>query len=138
MSFINTFIDFEKIPTKAYLHSAGINNYGDTRGKQIITAMDYVKDVKNSGGFSDIIEKENLEYTLAAIWADRDEKVIDFFGFGDAIDNWPGNPEVKSWVFRNGIFFRGGSTCGDTLIMLGEEEKIRRKTQNLQDYFEKS
>ncbi len=137
MGFIQGFGDFsEGIPTRAYLHSAGIEAYGGNSKEQFASARNYLGHAKNSVEFQEIKEQMGLEYTLAAIWAHGETRVIDFFGFGDVVNKWPGNPDVTSWDFRNGVFTRGALTCGDTLIMLGKEELYRRTTEDLQTYFE--
>ena len=82
-----------------------------------------------------------FDYLLGAIWGKKDEKIIDLFGFSD-ISEWPGNPDVTSFVIKNGGYdtredddsFVESYTCGDTLIMLGEEEKYRRTTKSLDEY----
>jgi len=136
MGFAFGFRDLSSnIFTRAYLHSAGINEYGANKTKQLASAMKYLGDAKNSNSFKEISEREKLEYILAALWADEETKIIDIFGFGDLTDKWSGNPDVQSWDFRNGIFTRGARTCGDTLVMLGKEEEHRRTTKNLVDYF---
>jgi len=84
-------------------------------------------------------EIEQFDYLLAVMWGDKRTKVIDFFGYSD-VQDWPGNPDVSSWVLRDGVFMhkknltRGDTTCGDSLIMLGEEERYRRTRANLSDY----
>ena len=136
MGFIFGFRDLSSnIPTRAYLHGVGINEYGMDKTKQLASAIKYLGDAKNSNSFKEISEREKLEYILAALWADEETKIIDIFGFGDLTDKWSGNPDVQSWDFRNGIFTRGARTCGDALIMLGAEEEHRRTTKNLVDYF---
>ena len=136
MGFIFGFRDLSSnIPTRAYLHGVGINEYGMDKTKQLASAIKYLGDAKNSNSFKEIAERERLEYILVALWADKETKIIDVFGFGDLAGEWPGNPDVQSWDFRNGIFTRGARTCGDTLVMLGKEEEHRRTTKNLVDYF---
>ncbi|MFQ5621060.1 MAG: hypothetical protein ACE5FT_04410 [Candidatus Nanoarchaeia archaeon] len=70
-----------------------------------------------------------------ALWADEfEDKVIDVFGFRGERRR-PGNPEVDAWVYRDGLLKCGKNISrGDTLTMLGEEEKYRRTCENLREY----
>ncbi|MEK6917638.1 MAG: hypothetical protein AABW51_01705 [Nanoarchaeota archaeon] len=94
--------------------------------------------------FNDTIHKESLEevrgraFSLvnAIMWgSDEGDKMIDFFGIGPnySLDgDWNSNPDVFSWVTRNGLIVPGKNisevTCGKGLIILGEEERYRRST----------
>ena len=75
-----------------------------------------------------------FDYLLATIWGDKERgtKRIDLFGFND-ISEWPGNPDVYHWSLANETIVSPSNpeeqevmlnplTCGDTLIMLGQEE----------------
>ena len=61
--------------------------------------------------------------------------------FGD-IGNWPDNPEVAAGVIQENRLLISplGRVvgCGDSLIMLGAEEKLRRITENLAHYLTSS
>lgn len=120
-----------KPPVRAYLHTAGFDKVYRT----IENALDYFVKVldKNS--------KENDRYSLilAAIWGQAAEdkiRYIDFFGFSDINkEKWPGNPDISAWVMQEGVCVpKKEITCGDTLIVLGEEEKYRRKQKSLEKY----
>ena len=143
MDFVKLVIsDLGKIPIRAHLHRTVIAAYGnnDKEVRRINDwkvgkfALEYLELAIKSKGFNSLVDYHRLEYALAAMWADGNQRIIDFFGFGDLRGNWKGNPEVNSWDFRNGVFTRGAITCGDALIMLGAEERYRRTTPNLQSY----
>lgn len=114
---------------RSYVHEAGISEaYG---------SKDPVLEARNH--LLEILERNReklrvFNYVLAAIWGDNGTKFIDFFGY-NGINRWPGNPDVSAFVSRNGIYVpQTQTTCGDTLIVLGEEEKHRRTRSSLDDY----
>jgi hypothetical protein len=76
------------------------------------------------------------DYLIAALWKPpRDLTVMDLFVYSDTKDNWPGNPDVRGFVFK-GVEYRPDMplTCGDTLRVLGIEEEYRRTCKSLGDY----
>ncbi len=128
-----------KVPVRAYVHEAGFN---EAYKGDIEEAQAYLKDfMTDSLRWYSGKEIMKFDYLLGAIWGKKDEKIIDLFGFSD-ISEWPGNPDVTSFVIKNGGYdtredddsFVESYTCGDTLIMLGEEEKYRRTTKSLDEY----
>src|SRR3989344_2642304 len=115
------------VPVRAYLHRSGAELYGD--GEADSHFMNTL--AKNSNKFKE------LNYAILVLWGDlnNQQKVIDVFGFS-GINPWPGNPDVSTLVFRNGIYSPlEHTTCGDTLILLGKEEEYRRTTTSLENYF---
>ncbi len=79
---------------------------------------------------------QGLDYSVGSLW--RDERMrfhADMFGFGN-IREWPGNPNMYAYTFENESPVELGfnTTCGDTLILLGEEEKQRRRLPTLEEY----
>ena len=78
---------------------------------------------------------EGTQFVLAAIWGNkRRDKVTDLFAYSD-IREWPGNPTIDTYNIKNGLWLPTSSkTCGDALIVLGEEERHRRTTPNLTAY----
>jgi hypothetical protein len=71
--------------------------------------------------------------------------MIDMAGLRD-MEPWPGNPDVRTWVFENGFYVPRthinshddiSDTCGDTLIMYGREEEFRRTVSGLEEYINK-
>lgn len=125
----------ETPPVRAYVHSAGFSIFGLLEEAEIylMKALDSKEQKEASQG---------ADYILAAIWGDtRDSaEVIDFFAYS-GIKEWPGNPDVSAWMVRAGhqlsLEPRSVATCGDTTIILGEEEKRRRKAKNLEDFMQR-
>lgn len=136
MVFVARF-NFPKLkpPVRAYLHEAGLDAYSTLEIGSVDAARKY---------FLDVFEWQDVskyQFVLAAMWGkvngvNEPERNIDFFGLSDIDENgWPGNPEVSAWVVKNGVVVpQKEITCGDTLIVLGEEEKYRRKCKNMADY----
>jgi len=121
-------LNYPSLKARAYLHKAGISAWGENA-------------LNRAGGcFIHTLEKHNFkefDFFLATLWANEEEDfIVDLFGFRD-IYPWPGNPEVTNWVIKEGVIVPDNkSTCGDTLIVLGEEEKFRRTRRDLTDYLE--
>lgn len=133
MGFVSRANFLIRVPTaRAYLHDAGIEVYGGETESAMISAAEYFR-----GVLDDARERcDKYNFVLAALWADNGEKVADFFGLYDIHpEKWPGNPDVDTWVVRNGVWRRENpTTCGDALIVLGEEERFRRESKNLEAY----
>jgi len=118
------------IKGRAYIHNCGLCEvYSD-----IYEAANY---------FARIVDDKHFpirfDYLIATIWAKSStkEQIVDCFGYH--VDQWPGNPDVTAWSINNGIYTHADRalkelTCGDTLIVLGEEEQYRRTTKSLEDY----
>ena len=51
-------------------------------------------------------------------------------------DDWPGNPEYKAMVFKNGMYNQlpKADGCMETLSLIAEIEKIRKKTTTLEEF----
>lgn len=126
------------IPAKIYIHTAGhFEVFGENRSTPgyLSNATNYATGVLKEN--CDMFNKQN--FLIGALWGDvaHNERVIDLFGFS-GLDDWRANPEVDCWVFRSGIYSPGEpKICGDGLILLGEEEKLRRKTKDLAEYMHK-
>jgi len=76
-----------------------------------------------------------IDYFIGGLWGDKKDRVIDVFGFSGVRENWQGNPDVHSWVVRNGVWRKENPiTCGNMLRILGIEEEHRRGKENLTDY----
>lgn len=144
MAFIDviSIADNIPVPVRAYVHEAGFEEVYDG---SVEMARAYLESfMKDSLNWYSGKEIRGFDYILGAVWGkkDKDEKIIDLFGFSD-INEWPGNPDVTSFVIKNGSYDADENydstlksyTCGDTLIMLGEEEAYRRTTKNLEEYF---
>lgn len=80
---------------------------------------------------------KGCNYLIAVLWGCDNDKMVDLFGYsGLDLKNWPGNPEVSSYIFKDGVYLPKNKaiSCGDGLIILGEEERYRRTTKSLEDY----
>jgi hypothetical protein len=86
------------------------------------------------------------DFLFGAVWGDKQRKMLDIIGFcGLNPKDWPGNPDLPGKLFRNGTLVSAleleraemGATCGDGVIVLAEEEKHRRRSDDLQDYVAK-
>lgn len=75
------------------------------------------------------------DFLIAALYGDHGDKIAEVFGYSGT-DPWPGNPDVYSWVFRNGIYRPSERqiACADTMLVLGREEEARRRTPDLRTY----
>ncbi|MBU0760757.1 MAG: hypothetical protein KJ600_06900 [Nanoarchaeota archaeon] len=89
------------------------------------------------------------DYAIAIMWGQikpgrvnarerTNYRIIEVFGF-KGIEPWPGNPNVSNWAMTNRIFTplekpTDVTTCGDTLILLGKEESIRRECPSFPSY----
>jgi hypothetical protein len=128
-----TYLRWPLPPTRAYIHDKAYSADGCTPST-IVSCLD--KHLQNA-----LARNHKLLigacFLLAAIWGDNGAKMIDLFKYSD-IRKWPGNPDVSAFVFKNGVYIpkRREITCGDTLIMLGYEERKRRHSENLEKYME--
>lgn len=131
----------EAIPFIVYVHSEGLKEAfkGNPR-KALSYAESQFTRIENAI-LQGRVSPSNPQYAILTVWGDtrkkRNRETIDAFVFGD-IENWPGNPEFAAGVFRGkGILRLNGNNvrgCGDSLVMLGTEEEIRRRTDSLEEY----
>lgn len=138
-----TFVE-EKFPGRVYIHSGGFSSVFEN---SIDKAFDYFRQealpVLRVAILTGEVSPANPVYFLATIWGDEKTYVrkLDAFVFGD-IKNWPGNPEFAAGVIQENRLLISplGRVvgCGDSLIMLGAEEKLRRKTDCLAHYLNSS
>ena len=127
-------ITFPNRRMRAYIHGGGIENFDTFHHEGLNAALSHFNPVlsKYIGSMVD----ENTNYSLAMIWHDGETGVVDFFRYsGLDLNNWPSNPEMDSFVFKDGLYVPGKPvTCGDGTIILGLEEQFRRKTKNLDEF----
>lgn len=133
MPFKDRFIVRGQVAGKIYFHTGGRGLYGTHDSKQIEAADDYLRTVMTSnthllGGYT---------FVLGALWGDEAgrDKVLDVFGFNVA-NEWPGNPEVDSWVARDGIFRRENpvSCLEGGRLLFGVEGELQAGSNSLSDY----
>ncbi len=78
-----------------------------------------------------------FDFVVAAVWkSEVPERCIDLLAFGDITGKpWPGNPDISTYVFKDGIYVTDKKIiCGDMIIAAGREEEHRRTRKNLEDY----
>lgn len=139
-----------RIPTRGYLHKTGAEAYAPRSPQlfarvregteQIDAARDYLQTLLSREG----VIPEGINYIIAILWGNEEkEKVIDCFGFSgiEKFPHWPGNPEVRAWVLINGVYSNSTDiqreiTCGDGIIILGQEEAYRRRCTSLEEYIQ--
>ena len=139
--------DFDGVPVRAYVHNAGRDLWTLGDEEEITAAKRHL--LESLGSLSGL---NQLDYLLAVMWGKLDVKaascvggyrMIDCFGYSDVPKDpmhWPGNPDVESWTMQDGVYVKknkiipGGTTCEDSLILLGEEAKYRRDCHNLREY----
>lgn len=134
----------EKFPGRVYIHSCGFSSVFES---SIDKAFDYFRKealpILQVAILTGEVSPADPVYFLATIWGDEKTyaRKLDAFVFGD-IKNWPGNPEFATGVIQeNKLSFNPPGRvvgCGDSLILLGAEEKLRRKTDGLADYLNSS
>lgn len=106
-------------------------------------AAKHINDViRDESPSLEVARSKLFDITNAIMWgSDKGDKMIDFFGIGSDYSlrkNWNSNPDVFSWVTKNGIIVPSTRiseiTCGKGMIIMGEEERYRR-TVSSDDYF---
>lgn len=111
-------------PARGYVHSLASAFESAEEAKAYLNRVLRQKQVVGSA-----------EFVLAAVWGDRHTRIAELFGYCD-ISEWPGNPEVYSWVFEDGVYKpeKRNIACGQTMQVLGREEDYRLTTASLPDY----
>jgi hypothetical protein len=138
MPFLDTFTLFGSVkPARIYFHKTGYNEaFGSDAedNPSLGTGICHVVDImeKYRGTL------QPADFLISMLWGEDGIRTAEVFGYGD-ITEWPGNPTVYNWVFRNGVHCpdQRQISCGDTLIVLGEEEKQRRHSKDFLDYITK-
>ncbi|MDO8528791.1 MAG: hypothetical protein Q7S06_02780 [Nanoarchaeota archaeon] len=127
-----------KFPNRIYLHKAGLELYTNACTQHpYYQALNAAREQAIKHYYSSM--QENLpEWIIAAVWTAKVDGVrktiLDVFENRDAVENWPGNPDVSTFNI-NGTDSTRASSCGDTLMMLGLEEEFRRECPKPEDYF---
>jgi len=92
----------------------------------------YLKDIlaKNQEYF------KNADYLIIFLWNYKGEKMMDVWKFDpNSVDDRSG-PTGGVKIFQNGkVCKKLGMASGNTLLVLGYEEKLRRQSQDLMSYF---
>ena len=118
------------VPARVYVHEAGFEDvFLDVDGAE-------ERFRQHHADYEDMMKHlHGVEYAIVALWGNGDTSIIEYFGFAD-VDPWPGNPDVSSFVLKNGVYDKDRELigCGDTMMILGAEEEFRRTTTSLDDY----
>lgn len=131
-----------KIPVRAYLHSSGIEAFDLTRERGVskerhrpLAAAEYLGlNVLGDHAIpSNYLHNSELfkqaKYLLVALYGSNNHIMAEVFGYGD-FEDWPGNPTKYRWTFEDiSQITTAEDGCGDTDIVLGEEEKLRRRPE---------
>ena len=124
------------VPGRVYIHTAGLKEVFEGNQEH---AFRY---------FSEVVCPElnapdkhppiplDAQYFIATIWGDTSNKTkrADVLSARD-LGSWPGNPEFRLAAYCDRFLL---STvyigCGDQIIMVAEEEKLRRDSESLEHY----
>ncbi len=142
------FIPSTDTPTRAYIHSAGMDVWGKNSYKN---ADEY---------YAEVLETHNkdlqgIDYFVAVFWGFEDSKMLDLAGFAGT-EPWeyvPGgkdtNPEGFALLIKdNEIIERNDSryqkpnnmypvSCSQGFLVYGAELALRQTTANLPEYLKK-
>ncbi len=136
MSFIGRInLPDHKVPVRAYVHESGFQSAYDSNPT---TVGSHLEKLLNGSLWYRL---DPFTFVLAELWGEDKDKMIDFFGVKCTDAHWPGNPIYSSWITKNGVLVpqsRSPSkyevTCGDGIILVGQEEAYRRTTRDLRDF----
>lgn len=119
---------------KLYMHNYGLIEAFSNLSKNVYcNVVDHFQEILENSDFS------NYNYLISIAWGNDKNKMMDLFGYSglDISNINKGNPEVASFVFKNGTLVEKldhPRTCGDGLIILGNEELLRRASKSLEEY----
>jgi hypothetical protein len=110
--------------------------YTHGSGEMIYPTEEYISNYLLNSIKNAPFKVKGLDYFISILWGDsRNNEMMDFFGYTDVKKAWKGNPDIFSWVIKNGVWRKDNNiTCGDGMILLGKEEEFRRKTKNIEEY----
>ncbi len=121
------------LPTRAYVHLDGLDT---AYCGNLHFAFDYFRrNIRFDEGLKNRSSKDGFLYALAVIWGKGTDRMADFFAF-EKPDPWSSNPGTATWSYRNG-FLVPAITCGDSLIVFGQEESYRRTTKDISEFMER-
>jgi len=127
MTFTNSKI-LKNLNGKLYMHKSG---------ERVYSTQKYMTEcITNAFDNSPVPSTNFYDYFISILWSDSENnEMMDFFGFEGLKKNWKANPDVQSWVIKNGVWMHDNPfTCGEGIILLGKEEELRRKTKNIEEY----
>ncbi|MDD5193822.1 MAG: hypothetical protein PHF67_04535, partial [Candidatus Nanoarchaeia archaeon] len=99
----------ERIPFRTYVHESGIEQAFPIRRRPIIEQAINHSFYKIEQALDSIPGLTNNNYFISIVWGSEGNPMIDLIGFSgldfaEEPKNWPGNPEITSFVFKNGIY----------------------------------
>ena len=123
-------------PLITYVHISAMENQAFPCDEEAVGAF--------AKGWMDNLEERycNLlndgDFKIAMIWGEgsRPRRRTDMFSY-DIGEDWSQNPEIHPFMFSGGKLldvYNGPVTCGDGIILLGQEETHRRTTPELGVY----
>jgi hypothetical protein len=123
-------------PLRAYLFSSAIDRKqpsGSHEFKSLCTVTNQqLLSIIYNGPMQEAAKRFN--YIIAFLWKQDASSNINLFGY-HGIKNWRGNPDMRSWVFENGVYRNNRDVvCETGAIILGKEGQHRRSTRNLAEY----
>ena len=140
-----------RVPLRGYLHATGVEAYTSSSPKlfigysgireQLEIAEAHLQTIFSKG----LVAPNKLNYIIAIFWGHErsKEKIVECFGFSgiQGFPHWPGNPDVKTWKLIDGVYYNNTNvqrkiTCGDGIIILGQEEAYRRRCKTLDEYLQ--
>ncbi len=79
---------------------------------------------------------EDYMFFLGIAWDEGKDKMADIIGWA-RVDpkDWPGNPDIGGWVFRNGVYVQDDPiTCENGVGIVARESEYRRGCLNLEQW----
>lgn len=129
-------------PAKFYVHQEGFSDVfkgEEDRVKQFL--RDYKKSQRER------TDMDPLDWMMGIVWGDAfGNSRIDSFGYKLSRRNWKSNPNVQAEatlrvkegegfdLLETGFDSLNPVSCGDGLLVLGTEERARRRTQDIKEY----
>ncbi|MBI2102292.1 hypothetical protein HYT55_00495 [Candidatus Woesearchaeota archaeon] len=135
MSFLSTFrlSLFGEPRVRGYVHDS---QSGDTQSVQryCTTSLAFL----HQQGMINLSASPASWY-IGLVWYDSSSSadVLDLFHFSN-YQGWPGNPDVRNFVVHHGVYQPGPITCTQGIILLGQEEQLRRRTSSLEHYLQQT
>ncbi|MFA4960836.1 MAG: hypothetical protein WC548_04190 [Candidatus Pacearchaeota archaeon] len=133
------FIGFTTSPRlhlRTYVHEFGLCAFRKRECDAVDIAMSYVERIVQANCRTMNNNFTDEDGVIAFTWGNKGIRMIDFYKmtYGKV---WQLNPTARAFVYKDGLYQPDceSDTCGDGLIILGEEEKFRRMTTSGQEYF---
>lgn len=82
------------------------------------------------------LSAEPVSWYIGLVWHDSEEPaaVLDVFQYHN-YQGWPGNPDIHNFIVHNEIYVSEAAiSCSEGILLLGQEEQLRRKTNSLEQY----